>query len=186
MLNFYLFLLVHSEPFFSTMLLTASIESQAVPGLRFFSPSAVALRRGTPEPHPWLSGPVRLPARSPAGPGPGPDGGRAGLPPIFRQLGGTGRPGPGSGRLGPGPGHRLALRGFRRHARGGRLRGLPSLGRWAPPALFSPARVSQLSCLPCVGVFAALRISRGPAGAVGRRTRYPYAFARLAGSLVAP
>ena len=134
----------------------------------------------------WLSGPVRLPARSPAGPGPGPDGGRAGLPPIFRQLGGTGRPGPGSGRLGPGPGHRLALWGFRRQARGGRLRGLPSLGRWAPPALFSPLRVSQLSCLPCVGVFAALRISRGPAGAVGRRTRYPYAFARLAGSLVAP
>ncbi len=45
------------------MLLTGPIESQAVLGLPFFSHSAVALRRGTPEPHPlaFLVGP-------PAGP----------------------------------------------------------------------------------------------------------------------
>ena len=49
----------------------------------------------------WLSGSARQPVRSPAGPGSGPDGGRAGLPPILGHLGvraGSG-PGPGPGSL---------------------------------------------------------------------------------------
>ena len=40
------------ETHISWVLLTGPFESQAVHGLPFFSPSAVALRRGTPEPHP--------------------------------------------------------------------------------------------------------------------------------------
>ena len=46
-----------------------SVESQAVLGLLFFSPSVATLRRGTPDPT-WLSGPARRPARASAGPGP--------------------------------------------------------------------------------------------------------------------
>jgi hypothetical protein len=59
---------------FSTMLLTGPFESQAVLGLPFFSPFAVALRRGTPEPHPLAfrvgppAGPVTGRARAWAGP----------------------------------------------------------------------------------------------------------------------
>ena len=85
---------------------------------------------------------------------------RAGSGQVRAQVG----PGPGSGRA-RGARSRPALPGVSTTGRGGRLRGFPSSGRRAPPALSSPAWVTLLLCLPGVGVSAALTIPRGPLGA---------------------
>jgi hypothetical protein len=92
---------------------------------------------------------------------------RAGSGQARAQVG----PGPGSGRA-RGPG-RLALPGVSTTGRGGRLRGFPSSGRRAPPALSSPAWVTPLLCLSGVGVSAALTIPRGPHGAGRGRSALP-------------
>ena len=184
MLNFICCTVVAVEIF--TMLLMSSNESQAVLGRLFFSPSAATLWRGTPDPTLWLSGSARRPARAPAGPQPGPV--QLGDVPGSSALGGAGRvgPGPGPGRARPGPRSgqaraqagpggpgRLALPGVSTTGRGGRLRGFPSSGRRAPPALSSPAGVTLLLCLSGVGVSAALTIPRGPLGAGRGRSALP-------------
>jgi hypothetical protein len=136
----------------------------------------------------WLSGSARRPARAPAGPQPGPV--QLGDVPGSSALGGAGRvgPGPGPGRARPGPRSgqaraqagpggpgRLALPGVSTTGRGGRLRGFPSSGRRAPPALSSPAWVTLLLCLSGVGVSAALTVTipRGPHGAGRGRSALP-------------
>lgn len=75
----------------------------------------------------------------------GPDPGRAGPGP------GRARPGPGPVRSGPGPGSRSGpgpgvSGGF--DGGPGRLWGVPTMGCWAPPALFPPCWVTH--CLPCL------------------------------------
>ena len=85
------------------------------------------------------------------------------------------RAGSGQARAQAGPGGpgRLALPGVSTTGRGGRLRGFPSSGRRAPPALSSPAWVTLLLCLSGVGVSAALTIPRGPLGAGRGRSALP-------------
>jgi hypothetical protein len=98
------------------------------------------LCRGTPEPHPWLPRPARRPGfRScwgQAGPA-----FSVGAPVAGRTRAGPGPalPGPGS-RSGPG-----ASGGF--DGGPGRLWGVPTLGCWAPPALFPPCRVTHCLCV---------------------------------------
>jgi hypothetical protein len=116
-----------------------------------------------------LSGSARRPDRAPAGPGtgPGPSGGRAGLLPILRHREVRAGSGQARAQAGPRAQSRRALRGFRRLA-GEAAAGLPEFGTPGsarPPALFSPAWVTLLPCLPGVGVSVALTISRGPLGA---------------------
>ena len=124
-----------------------------------------------------LTPPFGFPGRPAGRPGPQPGPSRARsswgtcLALRHREV----RAGSGQARAQAGPGarSRLALRGFRRLAGGGRLRGFPSPGRRAPPALFSPARVTLLLCLSGVGVSAALTIPRGPHGAGRGRSALP-------------
>ena len=141
------------------MLLTSLAESQAVLGLRFFSPSAATLCRGTPDP--TLGLPGRPPGRP--GPQPGPIPGPGRLGDVIRSVGdwrcGPGRAG---ARSGPGAGLRAGSHfgGFDFRP-GGRLRGLPTSRGRAPPTLFPPTRGILLSCLPCVAVSARSSTQRG-------------------------
>jgi hypothetical protein len=100
----------------------------------FLQPFRGRLCRGTPEPHPWPSGPAGRPGfRSCWGrAGPAFSGG---APVAGRARAG---PGPGPGRPGPDPGH-LGVSTVDL----GRLRGVPTLGCWAPPALFPPCWVTH-------------------------------------------
>jgi hypothetical protein len=121
------------------------------------------------------------------GPDPGPvlRGGRAGLPPIHVRLDGPGRDSArhrAPGRAGPGAGSHDG--GFDDRP-GWRLRGFPSSGRRAPPALFSPAWVFLLLRLPCL-VCLCLVVPARALGADRGRARCLDAFARLSGSLAAP
>lgn len=145
------------------MLLMSSVESQAVLGLLFFSPSAATLCRGTPDPTLWRSGSALRPARA---------------RPRARACWGTCRASSDSrslgARAGPGPGRvrspgRFALRGFRRQARGEAAAGLPDLGLpgSAHTVLTHPGHsVAESSC-PALSA-AALTYSRGPVELAGR------------------
>ena len=167
---------------FCAMLLTSSVGAQAVLGLLFFSPSAVTLCRGTPDPTLWRSGSALRPARACWGTC------RASSDPW--SLGECGQDrgrAPGRvrspGRSGPGAGSHF--RGFVDRP-GGRLRGFPTSGRRAPPTPFSPARVTLSLCLLCFGVSVALTNLHGSLGAGWGKACCSDAFARLSGSLVAP
>ena len=139
-----------------------------------------------------------FPGRPAGRPGtqPGPDPGpvlRGDVPGFLRSMfAWTGRAGtrPGTGprarapgRAGPGAGSHDG--GFDDRP-GWRLRGFPSSGCRAPPALFSPAWVILLLRLPCLVCL--LLFLRGPSEPTGvrGRARCLDAFARLSGSLVAP
>ena len=166
---------------FCAMLLTSSVGAQAVLGLLFFSPSAVTLCRGTPDPTLWRSGSALRPARACWG--------TCWASSDPWSLGGAGRTGAGpragSGpRAGPGPGP-CSFGGFVDRP-GGRLRGFPTSGRRAPPTPFSPARVTLSLCLLCFGVSVALTNLHGSLGAGWGEACGSDAFARLSGSLVAP
>jgi hypothetical protein len=100
----------------------------------FLQPFRGRLCRGTPEPHPWPSGPARRPGLRSCW-------GRAG--PAFSvgaPVAGRSRPGPGPGPDLPGPGP-----GVSGGSDGGPgwLRGVPTLGCWAPPAPFPPCWVAH-------------------------------------------
>jgi hypothetical protein len=173
------------------MLLMCSMGSQAVLGLLFFSPSAATICRGTPDPT------LGFPGRPAGRPGtqPGPDPGpvlRGDVPGFLRSMfawtgragtrPGTGARAPAPGRAGPGAGSHDG--GFDDRP-GWRLRGFPSSGRRAPPALFSPAWVILLLRLPCL-VCLCLVVPARALGADRGRARCLDAFARLSGSLAAP
>ena len=171
------------------MPLTSSVESQAVLGLLFFSPSAATLCRGTPDPtQSWRSGSAHQPARPQPGQGPVLGPGLVGdVPGFFRSMVAWGC-GPDRGRVlgraGPGPGPTRSS-GVSTTGRGGRLRGFPTSGCRAPLTLFSPTRVFLLLSLLCFRVSVALTNLRGLRGAGRGRTCCLNAFARLSGSLVA-
>ncbi len=170
---------------FLTMLLTSSVESQAVLGLPFFSPSAATLCRGTPDPTLGFPGRPR-PARAPAGPGPGPAGGRAGLLPIRGRLEVLGRPGRGPDRAWAGARSRLAPQGFRRPA-GGAAAGPSNFGRpgSAHTVLTRSGHLVVVSS-PVLLCLLARRL-RARTRELGQgEERYLDAVARLSGSLVAP
>ncbi len=113
----------------------------------FLQPFRGHLRRGTPEPQPWLSRPARRPGGSRSCWGRAGPAFSVGAPVAGRTRSGPGptRPGP-SSRSGPG-----ASGGF--DGGPGRLLGVPTLGCqcWAPPALFPPSRVTHCLhvCLHC-------------------------------------
>jgi hypothetical protein len=123
----------------------------------FFSPSAVTLCRGTPDPTLWRSGSALRPARACWGTC------RASSDPW--SLGECGQdrgraPGRVRSPVRAGAGAGSHFRGFVDRP-GGRLRGFPTSGRRAPPTPFSPARVilslcllasvCQLPCRSCAG-----------------------------------
>jgi hypothetical protein len=161
--------------------------------LVFFS-SALPRPPSAAEP---LTPPLAFRAGPPAGPGPSRARTRArsfggDVPGFLRSMfAWTGRAGtrPGTGprarapgRAGPGAGSHDG--GFDDRP-GWRLRGFPSSGRRAPPALFSPAWVILLLRLPCL-VCLCLVVPARALGADRGRARCLDAFARLSGSLAAP
>ncbi len=108
----------------------------------FLQPFRGRLRSGTPEPHPWLSGPARRPGFRSCWGRAGPAF-SVGAPVAGRTQAGHGPAGPGS-RSGSG-----TSGGF--DGGPGRLRGVPTMGCWSPPALFLPCRVTHCLrvCLHC-------------------------------------
>ena len=158
--------------------------SQAFLGLLFFSPSAAALCRGTPDPT------LGFPGRPAGRPGtqPGPDPGPVLLGDVpgrdSARLRSRAGPGPGRARAGPSRARsRLARRGFRRQA-GVAVAGLPVFGMpgSARTVLTRSGHSVAASALLGVSVVVPVRAL----GADRGRARCLDVFARLSGSLVAP
>jgi hypothetical protein len=163
----------------SNYALTRVSGSQAGLPLLFFSPSAAAFFRGTPDP--TLGFPGRPAGRPGTQPGPDPGPVLLGDVPGFCRSMIAWSCGPGRGpararapgRAGPGAGSHDG--GFDDRP-GWRLRGFPSSGCRAPPALFSPAWVILLLRLPCLVCLLPCCSCAGPRsrpgeGALPRRLR---------------
>jgi hypothetical protein len=193
--------------FFRCTLVDVLIDKAARSAVVFFlQPFRGRLCRGTPEPHPWLSGPARRPGFRSCWGRAGPDFS------VGAPVAGRTRAGPRPARSGPASrcGHGASGPGFRRWT-SGRLRGVPSpdhgmLGSARTARLFPPSRVTLLGpiihclrvcphrgnapwhCQCCRTAVAPRPRARasGPGRADGTTPRRRPSRARLAGSLMAP